>query len=226
MLLLLIGLAAAILAGIGGIWVSLSPLTAAGPAGESTPYLLDRLTTDSGRTVFRLTAIADRRTFAHFSFHRHTASQVTLHVTRQSLDTIDAVANWEKKAHQEVISSDAQFPWWNASYLPAADFRLPSGRLIEESGDIFLVVAVDRTLSIYRYSEGEQEFLQFAGSLTESTRRRLFAETFSVDDVYWTYALVMNADYFLHGTHSLQPRIQAGIDIAALREEWERRQSD
>lgn len=224
-LLLLIGLAVVITTAACIGRAMLAPLTAAQPAAESPPYLLDRLATDSGKTVYRLIAAVDRQTFAHYSFDRHTSSRTTLHVTRHTLDSGTVPFAQVDARRQEFVSSESQFPWWNAGYLPPAEFRLPSGRLVEDNGEIYLIVAADRTLTILHYSTADQTFVPFAGTLTAATRRRIFAETFSADDVYWTYALVTNADYFLHGANIASDTNETPGDLPSLRTEWERRQT-
>jgi len=113
-------------------------------------------------------------------------------VSHQTLDSWDVVYE-ERFSKVQKHKTSARFPGWNCMFLPPSTFRLPTAKLYDFDGAVYLCVAYDKILKLYKFDEPTLQMKPV--KIENAFFRSMFADTFCADDIYWNYAIIMNADY-------------------------------
>jgi hypothetical protein len=110
--------------------------------------------------------------------------------------------------------------WWGGR-VPRPPFALPSGRLFFTRGGAVAFVLYDgKQCQLFRWDEGKRS-LQPSQKLDEVRDElgNLWRTSFSLEDAYWSSALVLHAPFFVEGVPKNEFDGQV-MNVPRLYAEW------
>jgi hypothetical protein len=109
-------------------------------------------------------------------------------------------------------------PSWQSGFMPHSGLVLPSARLFFEQDQLFLVFFDGEKVELLKWHEDKHHFGLVNISGREASLRALWKNSFSSNDVYWSYCLVKHAKWFLQNAPSAT--LSWPLDSGRLFTEW------
>jgi hypothetical protein len=171
----------------------------ASPGRRQVALTLQSVYSPDRRVCYNVDVSGELSSVPVIDSERHTVRGVFLRLVRHGLgyQSQRVVFSRSFDAEYQVVTS-AVAPTWRSKYVPGPDFVLPSGRIVPAADGAILFVLFDgQDCELLRLdAEGREARAVAVEPAYQDALADLYRTSFSVDDVYWCYGLVNNADFF------------------------------
>jgi len=159
-----------------------------------------------------------------YDFDDHEISDVVVRVVRHDLEYQGPPVLYELKLSRKWKWRDSTTdpPLWSNTHRLSSEIILPSGRFFRgPGGGVYLILFDGEACSLLKLDESKNSFVEAQKTPElEKEIKEVYATSFALDDIYWNYALVQDAGFFIKSAAEFEP--SKFIDSKELYQHWEK----